>query len=204
LTYDTVEFGPIPAWFYAGLNESDRERARATHKAAGDTHIPVSIAAAYKEPGTLWPEKLKQGYDFAYDLEGLRAVLIPIIEDGLFVDLPLAGDGMSKSPAPGPGEYNDPVGNTYGFEWLMNNLDRIVKGLKGDGTPSRPDLTPFIIFRAGWDAVFYGWSPGPGEVPDLQPTRVKKFGELFRSLLPSGYLARGRRGLCTRWPHAEL
>ena len=65
----------------------------------------------------------------------------------------------------------------------MNNLPRIVKALQ-----EPVDLTPYILFRPGWDAVFYGWGVS-GEVPDLQPTRVKEFGELFRSLLPNGYLA---------------
>jgi hypothetical protein len=36
--------------------------------------------------------------------------------------------------------------------------------------------------------VFYGWGIN-GEVPDLQPMRVKAFGALFRSVLPNGYLA---------------
>lgn len=183
LTYPTTQFGPIPAWFYAGLNETDRAIARQTHKAAGDTHIPISISAAYKEPGTLWPEALKQGYDYTQNLEGFRALLTDVIMAGLCVDLPLAGDGLGDGPG-----YNDPVGNTYGYGWMMANLPRIVAALKGDGTPERPDLTPYIIFRPGWDSCFYGWGVA-GEVPDRQPERVKDLGVLFRSLLPNGYLA---------------
>lgn len=181
LTYETTQFGAIPAWFYAGLNATDRAIARAAHKAAGDTHIPISISAAYKEEGTLWPDALKEGYDFTQDLDGLRAILTEVICDGLFIDLPLAGDGLGEGPG-----YNDPVGNTYGYQWLMANLPRIVAALKGDGTV--PDLTPFILFRPGWDACFYGWGID-GEVPDQQPDRVRRFGELFRALLPTGHLA---------------
>lgn len=181
LTYTTTQFGSIPAWFYAGLSDDDRAAARATHQAAGDTHIPISISAAYRETGTLWPAALREGYDYTQDLAGFRAVLTPVIADGLFVDLPLAGDGMGNGPG-----YNDPVGRTYGYQWLMDNLPSIVEALKGDGT--QPDLTPYILFRPGWDACFYGWSI-PGEVPDQQPDRVRKFGELFRRLLPNGYLA---------------
>lgn len=183
LTYHTTQYGDIPAWFYAGLNEADRASARATHKAAGDTHIPISISAAYKEHGTLWPEQLKQGYDYTQDLDGFRAVLLPVICDGLFIDLPLAGDGLGAGPG-----YNDPVGNTYGHQWLMANLARIIAGLKGDGTAGKPDLTPYILFRPGWDAVFYGWGED-GVMPDPQPGRVRDFGALFRSLLPNGNLA---------------
>lgn len=182
LTYHTTQFGPIPAWFYAGLNPIDRAIARADHKAVGDTHIPISISAAYKEAGTLWPDALKEGYDFTQDLDGFRAILTEVICDGLFVDLPLAGDGLGAGPG-----YNDPVGNTYGHQWLMANLPRFVKALQGDGA-TKPDLTPYIIFRPGWDAVFYGWGVD-GEVPDRQPDRVRDFGALFRRLLPNGYLA---------------
>lgn len=187
LMYETTQYGPIPAWWYAILNPTDQASALQTHKAAGNTHISISISEAYKEPGTLWPDALCQGYDFAYDLEGFRNVLRPVIASGLLIDLPLAGDGMSVNPDPQQGQYNDPVGNTYGYQWLMNNFARIVDGLKGDGSPQQ-DLTPYIIFRPGWDSVFYGWSI-PGEVPDRQPDRVKAFGELFRSILPNGALA---------------
>jgi hypothetical protein len=181
LTYHTTQYGDIPAWFYAMLNPDDRTRARGDHAAAGDTHITIPIAEAYKEPGTLWPDALKQGYDYSQNLDALRAICTEVITAGFFVDMPLAGDGMGDGPG-----YNDPVGNTYGYEWLMANLPRIVAGLQGDGTV--PDLTPYILFRPGWDSCFYGWSI-PNEVPDQQPDRVRQFGALFRSLLPNGYLA---------------
>lgn len=183
LTYQTTQYGPIPAWFYARLNTVDRAAARATHKAAGDTHLPIPITEAYLEPGTLWPDELLNGYDYTQDLAGFRAVLIEAIADGLLIDCPLGGDGLGAGPG-----YNDPVGHTYGQQWLMDNLARIIAGLQGDGTAANPDLTPYIIFRPGWDGVFYGWGV-PGEVPDLQPTRVRLLGELFRSLLPNGYLS---------------
>lgn len=182
LTYHTAEFGDIPAWFYAMLTPTDRAQARSDHRSTGDTHITIPIAEAYQEPGTLWPEALKAGYDYTQNLDALRAICTEVIAAGFFVDMPLAGDGIGDGPG-----YNDPVGRTYGFGWLMNNLARIVTHLKGDGV-TIPDLTPYIIFRPGWDGVFYGWGV-PGEIPDLQPTRVKQFGELFRSLLPGGYLA---------------
>lgn len=188
LTYHTRQFGEFPAWFYAGLNASDRARARADHLAAGDTHISISISEAYLEPGTLLPDALLPGYDFSYALDAFRALLVETIAGGLLIDLPLAGDGLSVTPDPQQGQYNDPVGRTYGYQWLMQNLERIVLSLKGDGTPATPDLTPYIIFRPGWDGVFYGWSVS-GDDPDPQPWRVNAFGQLFRSLLPNGYLA---------------
>lgn len=194
LTYHTTQYGDFPAWFYPILSASDRVLARQDHALAvvpgrvgGDTHITIPISEAYEEGGVLWPDELKHGYDWSYNLEHLRAIVTEAIVAGFFIDMPLAGDGLSINDNPQQGEYNDPVGKTYGYEWLMANLPRIVAALKGDGTTQTPDLTPYIIFRPGWDAVFYGW--GKRETPDLQPTRVRLFGELFRRLLPNGYLA---------------
>lgn len=216
LTYQTSEFGPIPAWFYPGLNLDDRAKARQTHKTAKDTHIWIPISAAYKESGTLWPNQLKDGYDYTQNLDEFRKVLIDVICDGLLIDMPLAGDGLGLGP-----DYNDPVGRTYGHGWLVNNLERIIRGLQGDGSSQTVtgDLTPYIIFRPGWDAVFYGWGgmespshltamksqhglrwrhthpnkPRPVKMStkelDDQQKRVKEFGELFRRILPNGYLA---------------
>lgn len=209
LMYHTQKWGDIPAWFYAALPDEDRPAARQSHLRVKDTHIPISISAAYKEHGTLWPDELKQGYDFTQNLDGLRAICMELICDGLLIDMPLAGDGLGMGPG-----YNDPVGNTYGHGWLRANLERIIRGLQGDGTTEKPDLTPYIIFRPGWDAVFYGWGGAEGgkamksqhhlrwrhqrqwkvatptqQELDDQQTRVKEFGELFRRILPQGYLA---------------
>lgn len=183
LTYHTAEFGSIPAWFYGKLTATDRTAARAAHRAAGDTHIPIPISEAYRESGTLWPATLREGYDATEDLDWLRGICRETIQAGFFIDMPLAGDGLGDGPG-----YNDPVGRTYGYGWLMANLSRILLAFKGDNTPARPDLTPYMIFRPGWDGVFYGWGR-EGEVPDQQPDRVRDFGRLFRTLLPHGYLA---------------
>lgn len=168
LTYHTKQYGNIPAWFYAGLNEEDRAIARQDHKNQGDTHVHISISAAYKQEGTLWPAELREGYDFTQNLEGLRAILIETICDGLLIDMPLAGDGLGIGPG-----YNDPVGHTYGHGWLVNNLERIIRGLQGDGSSQTTtgDLTPYIIFRPGWDAVFYGW--GGEESAQMSATQQK-------------------------------
>ncbi len=159
LTYQTA-YGPIPAWFYAALGPAYRAAARQTHRQAGDTHIPIPISEAYRESGTLWPAELREGYDYTENLDALRSVCIETITAGFFIDMPLAGDGMGDGP-----DYNDPVGRTYGYGWLMANLPRIIAELQ-----RAPDLTPYIIFRPAWDSCFYGWSID-GEVPDRQPDR---------------------------------
>jgi hypothetical protein len=207
LTYHTTEHGDIPAWFYGALNDEDRAEARACHRAAGDTHIPCPVTEAYRQEGTLWPPALREGYDHTQDMDAYRALAMEIICDGFFIDCALGGDGLGTGP-----DYNDPVGRTYGHGWLMDNLARLLRALEGDGTPERPDLTPYICFRPGWDGVFYGWGgvetaqmtydrplrwrfrdgrPDQFTAQELddQQTRMKNFGELFRRLLPDGYLA---------------
>ena len=61
LTYHTQQYGDIPAWSDAKLNDGDRAGAREEHHNIGDTHIPIPISQAYKEPGTLWPAELCRG-----------------------------------------------------------------------------------------------------------------------------------------------
>jgi len=209
LTYHTHEFGDVPAWFYGRLNPEDRAEARACHRAAGDTHIPFPLTEAYREGGTLWPAALADGYDYTSDagLQTYRAIASEIIADGFCIDCAMGGDGLGSGPG-----YNDPVGRTYGCQWLMANMARMITALQGDGTKQNAagDLTDYISFRPGWDAVFYSWggSAQKSMVPlrwwrhrismpvqlstkelDDQQQRVKAFGELFRRILPNGYLA---------------
>lgn len=183
LSYHTREFGVIPAGWFWLLSPEDRKVAYTAHRAAGDTHIPIDISGAYLEPGTSWPDKLLEGRDFTNDLPALKAILREMIVEGFCPDLPLAGDGMSVNDDPQFGQYNDPVGKTYGYQWLIQNLGTVLEFLQNG-----EDLTPYILFRPGWDAVFYGWGVA-GEVPDQQPERVRRFGELFRQHLPVGHLA---------------
>jgi hypothetical protein len=194
LTYNTLQYGPVPAWFYAKLSSDDRIVAREAHRRIGDTHIPIPISEAYRETGTLWPTELKDGYDYTQDLKTYKDRILEVVVNGFFVDSPLAGDGLGAGPA-----YNDPIGRTYGHEWLMANLERIIRYLQ-----EPPDLTPYICFRPGWDAVFYGWGDATTRSVrwrkqprvqlsavdlDNQQKRVRDFGLLFRQLLPAGYLS---------------
>jgi hypothetical protein len=154
LTYHSREFGDVPAWFYGRLNAEDRAEAREQHRKAGDTHIPFPLTEAYREGGTLWPPELADGYDYTSDeaLPTYRAIAAEAIADGFLIDCPMGGDGLGLGP-----DYNDPVGRTYGCGWLMNNMERMIRALQGNGTTEQPDLTEYICFRPGWDAVFYGW-----------------------------------------------
>lgn len=167
LTVDTPSFGRLP-WFevIAWLDDPrDRQAAYQAKRAAGDTHAIVDLSGAYLEPGQ--PYAQMPGKDFTTDLPSFRARVEECLEEGFLVDVRLAGDGQSN-PA---GGYNDPVGKTYGHQWLMANLSRVVDALDG--------VHDSVIFCPGYDGVFYGWTPD----------QVNAFGQRFRSLLPNGYLA---------------
>ena len=192
LTYHTREFGSFPCFGLELLQEDDFEDALLLHLAAGDTHVTMNLTGAYREAAAIYPARLKNGHDWTHDLPGLKAKIRVAVTLGLCVDLALGGDGRSAPPGPdGAYPYNDPVGDTYGFEWLMANLERIlraIQGAPGSDAPDGEDLTPYVIVRPGYDGVFYGWGDPPGQ-PDLQPARVVEFGAHFRRILPQGYLA---------------
>jgi hypothetical protein len=166
-------FGPECGW----LNDEDCISYCQQIKALKFTHVEFDISGQYDEPSYQYPVP---GKDYSQLLNEMNRRCELIIQQGMFIKFSLAGDGMSNSNS----GYNDPHGWTYGYEWLTANLSRILNSLT---SYNEHDLTRFIIFVPGYDAVFYGWGI-EGEVPDLQPQRVIDFGKLFRSILPSGYL----------------
>jgi hypothetical protein len=189
--YDTREFSTFPGAFLALLQDDDFRNALRTHLAAGDTHVTMDLTGAYREPAAIYPERLKNGHDWSNDLPGIKARIRAAVSAGLFVDFTLGGDGRSVNADPAFGQYNDPVGWTYGHEWLMQNFARVATAMRGDAAsecPDGEDLTRFMLFRPGYDGVFYGWG-GDADGIDRQPQRVIAFGSLFRSILPDGYLA---------------
>ena len=183
ITIHTKQFGDIPAFGpeTGALSDEDTISYCRQMKAFGFTHVEMDISWRYSEPDFTYPVP---GMDLAYNLEEIARRLALIIQQGMFVKFSLAGDGMSVNDNPQQGQYNDPQGWTYGFQWLMNNLQRILSFLSNY---QGHDLTRFCLFVPGYDAVFYGWGV-PGEVPDQQPSRVINFGNFFRSILPNGYL----------------
>lgn len=192
IVYHTQEFGDFPGFMLEMLQEQDLYTALAQHKALGDTHVTVSLTGAYRENSPMYPPRLREGHDHTHKLAEFKATLRKMICAGLFIDLSLGGDGRSKPKnSDGTYPYNDPVGDTYGFEWLMDNIERILKAFRGDidsDAPDGEDLTKYILFRPGYDGVFYGWGEDHDGV-DRQPQRVIDFGAKFRSVLPNGYLA---------------
>lgn len=155
---NTGWFEPALSW----IPKEDRPKVYDVKQAAGDKLYGLSYSGAYMEPGQ--PYEQFVGMDFSKDLPALNAQIDEILPRG-YVRLFLAGDGQGSGPG-----YNDPVGRTYGHDWLMNNFEPLVKSLG--------DRWRFIQFYPGYDAIFYGW----------EPDQVVEFGDLFRSLLPDGVL----------------
>lgn len=154
LTYQTAQYGPMPGVFFWSSYADRKTSVFPAHRAAGDTHLPVGISGSYNEPSTIWPPEITKGGDNSKNLRAFKDQIREVIDEGFFVDVVLSGDGQSKGDATG---YNDPVGSTYGYQWLMNNLPRILKAVRGDADSECPDgvdLTPYCIWRPGWDGVF--------------------------------------------------
>lgn len=176
----TKEYGWIRAFGPECGNLSDEDTISYCKqmKDLGFTHVEFDISWRYSEPDFSYPVP---GIDLSNNLEEVCRRLNLIINCGMMIKFALAGDGLSNPQR----TYNDPQGWTYGCEWLMENLARIISPMINY---NGRDLTKWIIFTPGYDGVFYGWGR-EGEVPDLQPQRVIDFGRLFRSILPNGYLA---------------
>lgn len=179
----TKQYGWIQAFGpeCGALNDEDTISYCQQMREFGFTHVEFAISWRYDEPDFDYPVP---GMDLAYNLQEVARRLDLIIRQGMFIKFSMSGDGLSINDDPQQGEYNDPQGWTYGFQWAMNNLQRVLDGLSDY---QGHDLTRFCAFVPGYDGVFYGWGKN-GEVPDLQPQRVIDFGNHFRQIKPNGNL----------------
>jgi hypothetical protein len=165
---NTGWFEPALAW----VAKSDRPAVYATKDAAGDRLYGLSLSGAYLEPGQ--PYEQYPGVDFSQDLASLNALVDEILTGSRpgqprAIRLFLAGDDQGAGPG-----YNDPVGRTYGHDWLMANFERVAASLG--------PRAQYIQFIPGYDAIFYGWSPA----------QVAAFGSLFDAVVR------------VKYPHAVL
>jgi len=172
LTVNTIQFGQLPWWETIAWLDwyEDRKRAYDAKRINGDTHAIVDISGWYNEPGQPYNNPAF-AHDYTNNLYLFRERVIEVINNGYWPLIMLAGDGQSVNDNPAYKQYNDTNGWTYGHQWLMQNFTRIHSYLS--------DLDKYIIYCPGYDGVFYGWSP----------EQVVAFGQLFRSVSPSGYLA---------------
>jgi hypothetical protein len=182
LTVNLPGYGSIP-WFepaISSLDAANRQLVYAAKHAAGDTHLIVSLSWNYSGDGRYsYPIP---GTDLSGNLPAFRALVQEIIANHFIPLVFLAGDGESR---PGGG-YNDPVGWTYGYKWLMDHLADIV------GSLQRPtDLTPYLVIVPGWDGVIPGWAPdasNPASGIYKYPAELDNYLLKARALLPNGYL----------------
>src|SRR6185436_19836069 len=114
----------------------------------GFSGAEIAVSWQYAQPGFLMPVP---GRDLTQDLgELVRRVALMLRVPGIKgVSVFLAGDGRSKPKNPdGSYPYNDPVGHTYGHEWLMDNLERILEPFQSS---QYGDLTKYVLFWPGSD-----------------------------------------------------
>jgi hypothetical protein len=167
--------GARPVAFTDGLltspifTKADRQAAYAEKRRLGDTHVILNISWNYLEPQLTYDVP---GRDLAYDLPTFRQYVEEALDEGFYVLVMLAGDGDSKKQPDGSWDYSDPVGWTYGRDWLMENFQRVYDALK--------DLAPWIIWCPGYDGVVPHWQP---------PSSVDKWNQRARSIIGNtGYL----------------
>jgi hypothetical protein len=174
VTLRTPSYGILPFWETIAWfpNKVDRAAAYQVKHNRRDTHAIMDISGSYREPGQIY-DWLDLGIDYTQNDQSLTLfanLCKEVISNGFYVDVRLAGDGQSINSNPSYGQYNDPVGDTYGFQWLVNNFERIANHFS--------DIYKYCIFTPGYDDIFYGWSP----------EQVVQFGKLFRSIFPDGNL----------------
>ena len=186
-TARTRQYGAFPAFGPETTTLADDDLVSYTQQAVSlphpcggtFTHTEIAVSWAYREAGFLMPVP---GRDLSNDLGELTRRIALMLQSGATgVLLFMAGDGRSAPRNPdGTWPYNDPQGDTYGFEWLMANTARIWGAVIAAG------LNRYVIPVPGYDAVFYGWGNLPSEpaTPDLQPARVKQWLDLMRSIDP--------------------
>lgn len=155
------------------VNDACFEAILDAHRAAGDKVIGVAISHQYSEPGVI--PVLTWGRDWTGDLPGLHNYLERIIDHGFYIQLHLAGDGHSIRGPNGRWVFNDPVGHTYGCEWLNETWPRIADALE--------DIHGYIRFLPGYDGTFYGCETDSGDAVEMP-----KFARQFKARWADGVL----------------
>lgn len=164
LTVNTLAYGMLP-WFEAALtslSSIDRMAVYDAKRAAGDTHCIVALTWQYKEEKQ--PYYDIPGCDMTENLPRFKMIIEEVVRAGFIPMLFLGGDGQ---------EFN-PVGWTYGHDWLYSNLPAIVTAVG--------ELALYCLWLPGWDGVFGNFAATWSRV------QIGTFGQLFRSLLPDGFL----------------
>lgn len=184
LTARTAQYGTFP-WFAPILGWLDSKQDRVDcikmHRDAGDGLVNLALSSQYKKAAY----ENMTGKDFSNNLPLLYDRIQEALDGGMTgVALMLAGDGHGDGV-----HYNDPVGWTYGFEWLMANFRRVHDALG--------KLDKWIIYFPGYDGVVPGWATSgtyryPDEVDRWLLFARKEVGD-------SGYLGLELAGGYAHW-----
>jgi hypothetical protein len=163
-------------------NAATRQAIYRAKRAKGDRHAMLNVSGAYFQPGPLPRIAWAKGRDFSEDWTSLYERAREIIAEGFHLILMCAGDGHSKPKVDGRGVFNDPLGWTYGHEWLMEQFRVIYRALEGSTIHFAEDLTPYTVFSPGYDGVIPAWQPAG---------RVDDFLEMARGVIGEGAKAKG-------------
>ena len=119
-------------------------------KNAGSTHYNLAISCNYRNNPV-------PGMDLTNDLNTFSYIIDWVKTKGLIPIVKLAFDGQGY----------DPAGLTYGWQWGMNNVDRIANGLHKH--------IDSVLWSTGFDGCFPDWSP------DQTIQMLRKMREVFGS-----------------------
>lgn len=164
LTVQTQQFGAIRAWGpeLGSLTDADANSYVQQAMQAGWSAVEFAVSWKYSGPTFQYPVP---GSDLSQNLPELRRRVKQAIATGSPIGLKAvylfcAGDGESVNANPQPGQYNDPVGWTYGRTWLMQNFPRIYAAF-GPQPDDPTDLRGWMVFHGGYDGCdAYQWVSG--------------------------------------------
>src|SRR5580765_7248122 len=132
--YDNPIFEPMINWLVLNdRNHADDWITRALQ--AKSTHYNVAIACNYRNNPI-------PGMDLTQDLGTFSIIIDYIKSKGLIPIVKLAFDGQGF----------DHNGLTYGWQWGMDNIERIANGLSKHISS--------VLWSTGFDGCFPDWTPG--------------------------------------------
>jgi len=114
-------------------------------KAANTTHITLDLSGNYLENLGWTPLYPIPGMDWSNDLSGFSNIIDWVQNRGFIPIIKLAFDGQGAGPG-----WNDPIGWTYGWQWGMDNMERIANGLSKH--------IKKVLWSTGWDGCFPTWT----------------------------------------------
>lgn len=123
-------------------------------KAAGSTHLTLGMSGDYVEDLGWAPRYPVAGSDWTQNLAGFAKILDWVIDKGFIPFIKLPFDGQAY----------DPIFLTYGWQWGMDNVERISSELS--------DYLLSCLWSTGFDGCFPDWS---ADQTIQMLTKMKKF-----------------------------